>query len=211
MTKRPSRFDRKYHFKLPSGLERLAYCHYWREKFASSSPDNADDDGAAVELTEEICEIIAQWTEGYSFAYLKELFVSALLLHTRGDGADGEEDEEEGGREAEIRNRLSNASKTPAETTGGDLSVDGEKAEKQDSKVDATDGATTEPKRLPSVPIPSHLESSALLRVFRTQAQSLLEEMGHATDEKAAPVGGAAGEPPVRFRLQSLVDEGEGD
>jgi transitional endoplasmic reticulum ATPase len=35
-TKRPSRFDRKYHFSLPNEDERFAYCHYWRRKFLDS-------------------------------------------------------------------------------------------------------------------------------------------------------------------------------
>lgn len=58
VTKRPSRFDRKYHFQLPGEVERRAYCHYWRKKFAEDASDVAG-------LTEEMCDIIAKWTIGY--------------------------------------------------------------------------------------------------------------------------------------------------
>jgi DNA polymerase III delta prime subunit len=71
VTKRPSRFDRKYHFSLPSEEDRLAYCHYWRQKFIDSDE---------VDFPEEICDAIAKFTERFTFAYLKELFVSSLLL-----------------------------------------------------------------------------------------------------------------------------------
>lgn len=71
VTKRPSRFDRKYHFSLPNDDERLAYCRYWRQKFIDS-----DD----VYFPEEICHAIAKLTERFTFVYLKELFVSSLLL-----------------------------------------------------------------------------------------------------------------------------------
>ena len=76
VTKRPSRFDRKYHFKSPSEDERLAYCHYWRDKFVESD---------TVEFPAEICPIVSKLTEGFSFAYLKELFITSLLVLAHGD------------------------------------------------------------------------------------------------------------------------------
>ncbi|KAK3696661.1 hypothetical protein LTR37_017842 [Vermiconidia calcicola] len=63
VTKRPSRFDRKYHFKLPNEDERLAYCRYWRHKLTSPN---------GFMFPDEICPIVARWTDGYSFAYLNE-------------------------------------------------------------------------------------------------------------------------------------------
>lgn len=76
VTKRPSRFDRKYHFELPTEQERLAYCHYWRHKM----PD-ADEVG----FSEEMCTVVARLRDGFSFAYLKELFVGSLLLIAGGE------------------------------------------------------------------------------------------------------------------------------
>jgi transitional endoplasmic reticulum ATPase len=71
ITKRPSRFDRKYHFSLPNEDERLAYCRYWRQKFIDSDE---------VDFPEGICHAVAKLTEKFTFAYLKELFVSSLFL-----------------------------------------------------------------------------------------------------------------------------------
>lgn len=36
VSKRPSRFDRKYHFQLPGEQERNAYCQFWRRNLADS-------------------------------------------------------------------------------------------------------------------------------------------------------------------------------
>lgn len=65
---RPSRFDRKYHFGLPGLPERLAYIRLWN---ASLEPHLRLSDARVTRVAEE--------TEAYSFAYLKELFVSSLM------------------------------------------------------------------------------------------------------------------------------------
>jgi AAA+ superfamily predicted ATPase len=64
---RPSRFDRKYLFDLPGLPERLAYLKKWD---ATLSP--------TLRLTDDGLADVASATEGFSYAYLKELFVSAL-------------------------------------------------------------------------------------------------------------------------------------
>lgn len=89
VTKRPSRFDRKYLFSVPTEAERLAYCHYWRRKYVDSED---------LEFPEEVCEVVAKVTEGFTFAYLKELFVSSLILLVGGGGeikADATKEDEE--------------------------------------------------------------------------------------------------------------------
>lgn len=65
---RPSRFDRKYPFGLPELPERKAYIEMWN---ASLKP--------AVRLSEEGIAKFAEATEGFSFAYLKELFLSSMM------------------------------------------------------------------------------------------------------------------------------------
>ncbi|MFO0906324.1 MAG: ATP-binding protein [Pirellulales bacterium] len=65
---RPSRFDRKYHFGLPAAVERQAYLEMWHVRLV----EETNWDAATIrELTTA--------TEGFSFAYLKELVVSSLL------------------------------------------------------------------------------------------------------------------------------------
>jgi ATPase family associated with various cellular activities (AAA) len=65
---RPSRFDRKYYFPLPAATERLAYIARWNEELKPEL--RVSQRGAAAVVRE---------TEGFSFAYLKELFVSSMV------------------------------------------------------------------------------------------------------------------------------------
>ncbi|HEX6479808.1 MAG TPA: ATP-binding protein, partial [Ktedonobacteraceae bacterium] len=65
---RPSRFDRKYPFDLPALEERQAYIRMWNSSLQAALRLSSD---AEVQLTEQ--------TEGFSFAYLKELFLSSMM------------------------------------------------------------------------------------------------------------------------------------
>ncbi len=65
---RPSRFDRSWHFDLPAKRERQRYLVSWNARLESE-----------VRLDEVGCEGIAGVTEGFSYAYLKELMVSSLM------------------------------------------------------------------------------------------------------------------------------------
>ncbi len=70
ISKRPGRFDRKYHFVLPALPERVKYCDYWRSKLSNNK---------TVDFPPKLSEAIAEITEGFSFAYLKETFITSLL------------------------------------------------------------------------------------------------------------------------------------
>jgi hypothetical protein len=65
---RPSRFDRKYPFDLPEQPERLAYITLWNETL---KPALRISEAGAIQLSE--------LTAGFSFAYLKELFLSSMM------------------------------------------------------------------------------------------------------------------------------------
>lgn len=65
---RPSRFDRKYHFLLPHIQERMSYFQTWQTRLAPE-----------LNWTEEVIQQVADQTDGFSFAYLKELMVSSLM------------------------------------------------------------------------------------------------------------------------------------
>lgn len=65
---RPSRFDRKYPFDLPELTERKAYIVMWNDALKPR-----------LRLSEEGTAKISQLTEGFSFAYLKELFLSSKM------------------------------------------------------------------------------------------------------------------------------------
>jgi hypothetical protein len=65
---RPSRFDRKYHFELPDAPERSSYLTLWN---ASLKP--------VLQLSPEGISKISELTADFSFAYLKELFLSSMM------------------------------------------------------------------------------------------------------------------------------------
>lgn len=65
---RPSRFDRTYRFDLPGRDERRAYVERWN---ASLQP--------AMRIAVETIACLVERTANFSFAYLKELFLSAAM------------------------------------------------------------------------------------------------------------------------------------
>jgi AAA+ superfamily predicted ATPase len=65
---RPSRFDRKYPFDLPEEPERRAYITMWNESLKLN-----------LRLSEEGVAKISELTSDFSFAYLKELFLSSKM------------------------------------------------------------------------------------------------------------------------------------
>lgn len=66
---RPSRFDRKFHFPLPDAPVRRAYLN----KLSGRESE-------ALRLSAEAIEALVERTEGFTFAYLKELLLSAALI-----------------------------------------------------------------------------------------------------------------------------------
>jgi hypothetical protein len=66
---RPSRFDRKYHFGLPAAAERSSYIAWWNGRLDATMRVNRAD----------VVERLVRETEGFSFAYVKELFVSSMV------------------------------------------------------------------------------------------------------------------------------------
>ncbi|KZV77177.1 P-loop containing nucleoside triphosphate hydrolase protein [Peniophora sp. CONT] len=81
LSTRPSRFDRKFLFDDPDRPSRRLYVQYWQDQLADS-----DEITFPVSLAEEI----ADSTDKFSFAYLKEVFVSSLvtLMKEREEGHD---------------------------------------------------------------------------------------------------------------------------
>jgi SpoVK/Ycf46/Vps4 family AAA+-type ATPase len=88
IAKRPSRFDRKYLFALPVRSERVQYAQYWRKKLQGNKK---------IEFPKVLCGMIADITDDFSFAYMKEAFVAALLVIVSSKG-DSKWSEENGNR-----------------------------------------------------------------------------------------------------------------
>jgi AAA+ superfamily predicted ATPase len=68
---RPSRFDRKYYFQLPTPAERAAYVAFWNDQL-----------NCELRFSAATAEQVVQATDGFSFAYLKELFLSSMMHWT---------------------------------------------------------------------------------------------------------------------------------
>ncbi|KAF2474599.1 P-loop containing nucleoside triphosphate hydrolase protein [Lindgomyces ingoldianus] len=83
LSKRPSRFDRKYLFPLPDKEERSLYAQYWRNKLKNKK---------SIEFPAKLCDAMADITDEFSFAYLKEAFVATLLELARSHGDDSDDD-----------------------------------------------------------------------------------------------------------------------
>jgi transitional endoplasmic reticulum ATPase len=66
-------------FPDPDLKERVAYCHFWQKKLSGN-----DD----IEFPDKLCQAIAEITDGFSFAYIQEAFVAALLIIARKTGTD---------------------------------------------------------------------------------------------------------------------------
>lgn len=197
ISKRPSRFDRKYHFQLPREEERIAYCQFWKRKLA---------DGNMVDFQDELCPIIAKMTQGFSFAYLKELFVWALLTVARGGTCEEEEAiaNQDGPQTGEASSTTS---------TDGHVIVNREDVSVEDSgAVDETAFAGTgrtetgigeasqKPRTLPEVDIPANLRSNFFLNVVRAQIKMLHEEMDSSHNAEKKKVGLPGADMPVRLR-----------
>ncbi|KZT53204.1 P-loop containing nucleoside triphosphate hydrolase protein [Calocera cornea HHB12733] len=71
LSERPSRFDRKYLFDNPDWEERKLYSKYWQHKLISNKK---------ITFPDPLVDDIASRTADFSFAYLKEAFVSSLVL-----------------------------------------------------------------------------------------------------------------------------------
>ncbi|HEY7419155.1 MAG TPA: ATP-binding protein, partial [Ktedonobacteraceae bacterium] len=65
---RPSRFDRKYPFDLPAQAEREAYLAMWNTNLQET-----------LRVSDATIVQLAKATEDFSFAYLKELFLSSMM------------------------------------------------------------------------------------------------------------------------------------
>jgi ATPase family associated with various cellular activities (AAA) len=105
---RPSRFDRKYHFELPAPAERRAYVALWNDAL---EPEMRPTERAYAQVVER--------TEGFSFAYLKELFLSSMM-RWMDSPVPGGMDGAILAQVAALREQMSSASMEPAGDPGDD-------------------------------------------------------------------------------------------
>jgi DNA replication protein DnaC len=90
---RPSRFDRKYYFNLPGPDERRSYISAWNNAALQHDYVSTRNGGATflhptLRLSGETIEQVVLQTDNFSFAYLKELFLSATMQWMSSRGID---------------------------------------------------------------------------------------------------------------------------
>ena len=191
ISKRPSRFDRKYHYHLPGQRERVLYCEYWKKKLARNS--NIDFDPA-------ISDAVAQMTEGFSFAYMKELFVQALLTIVGGQEHEVDMEKAELERLADATKVIDDSAKL---ATGEDKT--GSTAEEIQNGKNHYNKVATPERPIPSISIPEHLESNSLMRILHKQLIALWKDMDNSKDEGAGiqKIPGPANERAVRMAVRA--------
>lgn len=86
LSKRPSRFDRKYLFPLPDLHERELYAEFWRAKLRKNK--------SKVAFPKKLCPAMARITDEFSFAYIQEAYVASLLEIARRDSDDAEQSDQ---------------------------------------------------------------------------------------------------------------------
>ncbi|KKA29467.1 hypothetical protein TD95_003399 [Thielaviopsis punctulata] len=158
ISQRPSRFDRKYLFPNPNEAQRALYCKYWQRKVGGSSSNEVD-------FPDALCRAVAGITKGFSYAYMQEAFVAALMtIARRGDEA-GVFNEEAGDDEARVLEDRMQA-----------VSV-GDASDEDDGWVDVLKDHNRKHKNKPNDDEDESLKKNVLWREMQKQVKILRESM----------------------------------
>jgi len=114
ISKRPSRFDRKYFFPNPDLEQRVQYCEFWRRKVLGPDAEATPLRRDGIEFPKSLCTAAAKITDGFSFAYIQEAFLASLLVIASEDHDAAEAD-------ADLEFDLLDAAGSDAEGEGDDL------------------------------------------------------------------------------------------
>ncbi len=182
ISKRPSRFDRKYHFKIPAYEERILYCEYWKKKLEKNSK---------IDFDPAISDVVAKLTEGFSFAYMKELFVQTLL--TIVGGREQELDEAATAEAAKVVAGSTKLVVGQGKVETSDANGEASAAQEEPTSSTKTDGAKKQAEPEPAmaqVEIPENLMSNSLMRILHKQCVALWKDMDNSSDSEAGRKSG---------------------
>jgi transitional endoplasmic reticulum ATPase len=79
VSRRPSRFDRKYFFPNPNFEQREQYARFWRRKVLGPDAEVTVLGDDKIEFPKSLCTAAAKITDEFSFAYIQEAFLASLL------------------------------------------------------------------------------------------------------------------------------------
>ena len=182
IAKRPSRFDRKYFFPNPDRKEREAYCRFWQGKVGKEN--------GRAEFPDALCPAVAEITGGFSFAYIQEAFVAALLAIARRGDDDGDEDEDKGKEGGKGRGEGKDADEKLSDAEEGDEIVI---LEKEDAGI-STDKNDDSGDDHPEDKHPE-LDKYELWAEIKRQVRTLREGLDDTAAAAAAAGGGARNGP----------------
>lgn len=156
-------------------------CRYWFRKL-----ENHD----LVAFSEELCPIIAKLSEGFSFAYMKEMFVTSLLrlAHHHDGGEDGDDFDEDasptGGSssstDAVVVDTPQEGTADETESSSDEDTSEGKEGPEKTKKTKEVPPKVR--KMIPKVDVPESLRGNTLLEIMTAQAQLLLDEMDNSED-----------------------------
>ena len=155
IAKRPSRFDRKYAFELPNADQRMLYAQYWQSKLKANAKLGFNDEAAAF---------IAKLTEDFSFAYMKELFMTSLIINF-GDASE------------QIETDLEAAKENVKEEANKEADADAENKDEEKEKAEKARASAAKAKELLNIPVPKTLVDNKFVRTLHKQAVVLRFEM----------------------------------
>lgn len=152
--------------------------------------------------------MIAGLSEGFSFAYLKELFVIALLTIARGGHVDTTEEGDEGKSETSSETVLVEREvEVVVETVAVKTDAEGAEGKEKITVSEKKEEVPKQKRTLPVVDVPEHLKDNQLLKVIKTQLQMLLDEMDNTKEEdwpSDKPKGGMGIRGPIRRTMRAV-------
>lgn len=151
----------------------MAYCRQWAGKYAGE---------AAVDFPDELCRVIAQLTAGFSFAYLKELFIASLLILSRGsENTDVETNGDQNGADVDTDGVKSSAVAEVGAALTQEHGAENEKLGTDDEQSEKPAPKTAK-RAMPEVDIPESLADNELLKVVLQEAKLLWDQMDNSED-----------------------------
>lgn len=180
------------------------YCEFWRKKLLNPTTTTTTNE-QLIDFDHDLCRVIAELSDGFSFAYMKELFVIALLTIARGGHGDIIEDDDDdkasqaGGEEEGAKSPIDadpvivehENPPTPHPAPGAITTADATplpgtccKAPLLPAENKAAPPAPKKKRVLPDVDVPAHLRENLLLRVIKSQLKILVEEMDNTSEDE---------------------------
>lgn len=176
---RPSRFDRKYSFDIPQRSERELYARYWFEKLKNNDEIN---------FLEEMCPIVADLTHDFSYAFMKELFVSALVMIARqaiGDEIDWDIVNATSAKGSAKGDETPKIIEEAPKDASEEAKETDEKKDTEDKKKEVKEEEKKKRREIPQVDVSETLKENTFFKLIHMNVGVLLQNMNDNDDAEA--------------------------